>query len=76
MNYHPSVVPKRREGHQQRLWRRGSLECVFVTTDCPRQYAVEVLNNSRALVAERCENPDDAPVVAALLWDLLVKPPQ
>jgi hypothetical protein len=45
---------------------------VLVNTFEPKAYAVQIFNGDRPILAERCDDPEDAAALAERLWTMFV----
>jgi len=59
--------------HSQVLWKSAPLKCVLVTQHHPLSFAVQVLNNDVAFIAQPCDDPEEAAKIAERLWTMLVE---
>jgi hypothetical protein len=71
-HYHATLSSGSRP-HNQKLWESGALRCVLIATKNPETFTVHVFHGDSPVCMERCENADDAAVVAERLRQFLAE---
>ena len=56
------------------MWESGSLRCVLITTKNPETFAVHVFHGDSPVCVERCEDADEAAVIAQRLRQIFIDP--